>query len=400
MTSLRIMSPALAFNSQLKQAQATGSQAKSTITVTEAKKALTQLTDHPHADGAERAKIVQGFLDGKEGKALSPKAREALVEFVSKQGQEVGGQRAGELKASALKEAKAATGDLDKARDHVTALLGKGMVGKGELATVTKALDSALKNVGDARKNLGSLLKVADHSAALADTELKGAGKEIAQAQKDIASIVARSKGGAVTKAQLTEVREWLAAPRGELLSAQRDLGGSQISTTAKYPSDSEDGGFNGGGPGGGAPGGGMTTRKFPSDNEDGGPAPGGGGGVFHTMKAPSDNEDGGGGPLIHPPKPESVKKERVAKMEKAFNDASAAGNVKWHASMPIGQRFETVSIKRGTTDQDTLDALIPLGAMTPTAPQADPNTVNSFWMKRSGGLTGLSQYAGPFSIK
>ena len=400
MTSPRIMSPDLAFSSMLKQAQGPATHAKGTISVTEAKKALTGLADHPHADAGDRARIVRGFLDGKEGKALSPKAREALVDFVKGQGLEAGGQRAGELKASALKEAKAATGDLDKARDTVNALLNKGMVGKGELATVTKALDGALKNIADARKNLGGLLQVADHSAKLADTELKGAGGEIAQARKDIANIVARAKSGVVTKAQLTEVREWLAEPRGELLDAQRALGASGASVSAKYPSDLEDGGFNGGGMGGGEM---MTTRKFPSDNEDGAEA-GGGGLVMHTMKAPSDNEDGGGVPLVDLPKPDAkpeVKQARVDEMRKTFNDAVKGGKVQWHNSMPLGQRFETAPISRERhPDGYQFDALIPTGALTPTAAQKDPNAVDSFWIKRTGGIAGLTQYAGPFSVK
>jgi hypothetical protein len=81
--------------------------------------------------------------------------------------------------------------------------------------------------------------------------------------------------------------------------SDQEDGGGFPIggggigSATQKYPSDSEDGG---GGGFGGIGGGGVTTMKFPSDNEDGsGGFPiGGGGGISMTQKYPSDNEDGG----------------------------------------------------------------------------------------------------------
>jgi hypothetical protein len=95
------------------------------------------------------------------------------------------------------------------------------------------------------------------------------------------------------------------------------------------------------------------------------------------------------------------VKKERLAKIEKAFDDAAKAGNVKWMPSMPIGQRFESVFVKRDQHRSEAYqyDAMIPLGALTPTAPQADPNSVNTFWMKRSGGLMGTSMYAGPFTI-
>lgn len=69
---------------------------------------------------------------------------------------------------------------------------------------------------------------------------------------------------------------------------------------TKKYPSDNEDGGYNPGpmptGP---------VTLRYPSDNEGGGPVQGPGDGppMATTMKYPSDNEDGGYDPSpIGPP--------------------------------------------------------------------------------------------------
>lgn len=50
--------------------------------------------------------------------------------------------------------------------------------------------------------------------------------------------------------------------------------GGSKV-TTRKYPSDNED-----------CPGGGAMKQKYPSDNEDGS------GGEVVTLKFPSDNEE------------------------------------------------------------------------------------------------------------
>ncbi len=399
----RLMSPELAFKNIMRDANATTSHAKGTISITEAQKALTTLEGHPHADGAERARIVQGFLDGGDGKALSPKAREVLSDFVKSQGQQGGGQKATELKLDAARGAKGANFQLDMARGHVAGLLQKGMVGKGELAKVSTALDAALKSVNEARKSLTGILKVADHSAKLADDELKAAGGDIQQAQKDIAQIVARAKSGVVTKAQLNEVQTWLSEPKTELKNAQAQLGAPEASTR-KFPSDHEDGGFNGGGPGGGA-----MSMKYPSDNEDGATPGGGnvgGGGMMHTMKAPSDNEDGG--PNIHPAKPGSpadvqkgpLKKERLAEMQKAFDAASKSGTVQWHSSMPIGQRFETAPLSRENhPDGFQHDVLVATGAMTPTAPQLDPNKAEGFWIKRTGGIAGMTQYAGPFTI-
>jgi hypothetical protein len=39
------------------------------------------------------------------------------------------------------------------------------------------------------------------------------------------------------------------------------------------------------------------------------------------------------------------------------------------------------------------------VGALTPTAPRQDPNSVDTFWVRRTGGIAGLTQYAGPFTI-
>lgn len=415
MATGRIMSPELSFTSVLRQAKAAESQAKGTITKTEAEKALNQLTEHPHADGAERARIVQSFLDGADAKALSPKAKEAFVAFIEAQGKEAGGQKATELKLEAARTAGGATFHLDMARGHVAKLLQGAPVAKAELGEVTKALDAAQQAIGDARKSLTGILKVADHAAKLADTELGKASGEITDAKNAVKMLVANAKGGTVTKAQLEKVQDWLANPKAEIESARQELG-LNVRVTRKFPSDNEDGGFNPFGPGGI---GGATTLKFPSDNEDnqgGGAGPdilttkkapsdaedaGGGGGVVSTMKAPSDNEDnnpGVDGPMIHPRKPDpKIGSDRLDAMRTSFG---AAKNIKWHNSMPLGQRFESAEMMRERhPDGYQFDVMVPVGALTPTAPRTDPNKVDSFWVRRSGGFAGLTQYAGPFTI-
>ena len=77
----RIMSPETAFTASLKVAARAESQGRSTITKTEAEKALKQL-DSPQTSQADRARIVKDFLDSKTAGALSPKAKEVLVSFV------------------------------------------------------------------------------------------------------------------------------------------------------------------------------------------------------------------------------------------------------------------------------------------------------------------------------
>ncbi len=449
-SSPRLMSPALAFQTSLKDATASTSHAKGTISVNEAKKALAQLEAHPHASAADRAQVVSQFLSGTDAGALSDKAKAVLADFVKSQSAPGGGGvRADELKAQARTGARSAESALIAARSRIDTLLQQGTrVKKADLKDVSQALDGAAAAAKAARESLTGVLKVADHAASMADAQLKDAGAELKKAQKDLEKL--QNTKGAVTKKAVADVVAWLSDPIGELRQAQVELGGGAIVTTKKYPSDAEDGGFNGGGMGGGFPGpapgagdnGGvntnpqpMVTRKFPSDHEDGGfngggpgggaPAPGtapgggtgsvtlkypsdhedggpgGGGGMMTTMKAPSDHEDGGPGPA-----PDAgggggptVKPGRADAIRKTFAAADAAGT-QWHNSMPIGSRFETVFLSRERhPDGFQFEALIPTGAMTPTAPQKDPNTVDTFWVRRTGGIAGLTQYAGPFTL-
>jgi hypothetical protein len=441
------MSPALAFQNSLKDATSSTSHAKSTISVTEAKKALALLEAHPHATAADRAEVVSTFLNGTGAGTLSEKAKAALADFVKAQtepsGVGGGGLRADELKAQARLGARSAESALIAARGRIDTLLQQGSrVKKSDLKDVGTALDGAAAAAVAARHSLTGVLKIADHAASQADAQLKDAGAELKKAQKDLEKL--QNTKGAVTKGAVQDVLGWLSDPIDELRQAQVELGGGAIVTTKKYPSDSEDGAFNGGGMGGGFPGPaptgptgpaqpdvntnpqpmvtrkfpsdhedgggnagggapiGTVTMKYPSDNEDGGPGGGGGGGMVTTMKAPSDHEDGGpgpaptdgtgGGPTIKP--------ARTDAMRQVFKEAEGKGNVQWHNSIPLGSRFETAFLSRERhVDGFQFDALIPTGALTPTALQKDPNTVDSFWVRRTGGIAGLTHYAGPFTL-
>jgi hypothetical protein len=85
--------------------------------------------------------------------------------------------------------------------------------------------------------------------------------------------------------------------------------------------------------------------------------------------------------------------------MLQVFGEAEQRG-VKWQGSMPIGQRFDAVPLKKERhPDGFAYEALVPVGALTPTAPRQDPNSVDTFWVRRTGGIAGMTQYAGPFSI-
>jgi len=442
MPSVRLMSPQQMFANAMTANVATSSQGRGTITKGEAEKAVAELSQHPLSSPQERAGVVQAFLDGAEGKALSPKAREVLADFVKRESAApAGGQRADELKATATSQARAAETTLQAAKARIDALVAEGSrVKKADLVPVQQALDGARAAVDAARGALKGVIQVADHTAQLADRQLKDAQGELKKAQADLARL--SSQKGAVTKKAVADVQRWLADPLAELQAARTELRGAPDDgggiSTEKFPSDNEDGGAGDSGPimstmkypsdnedGGGvaddgsplpgpavqpmitrkAPsdhedGGesvGTVTLKFPSDNEDGGP--GGTGGMVTTMKAPSDHEDGGPAPADGPAGGPTIKATRVDAMQQAFGAAEQRG-VKWHASMPLGQRFESVLLKKERhPDGFAFEALIPVGALTPTAPRQDPNSVDTFWVRRTGGIAGMTQYAGPFSI-
>jgi hypothetical protein len=418
MPTTRLMSPESAFTVAMRAHTEASSSRGATITKGEAEKAVGELSQHPHASAAERATIVQRFLDGTEGAALSPKARAVLVDFVQREQGAPAGQRADQLKAQATSKARAAETALATAKNRIDELVAEGRrVKKADLAPVQTALDGARAAVDAARSALSGVLQVADHTVALADRQLKDAQGELKKAQGDLARLAATR--GAVTKKAVADVQQWLADPIAELRAARAELrgaspgmvttmkapsdqedGGAQPSpapqpmTTRKYPSDAEDGGAGAGTGNGGL---GAVTLKYPSDHEDQG------GGVVTTMKAPSDQEDGGPAPVDGasggPAGGSGVKPARVAAMRKALDDAETKG-LSWKSSMPIGQRFETVPLKQERRpDGYAFEALIPVGAMAPGAPRKDPNDVDTFWARRTGGIAGRVQYAGPFSL-
>jgi hypothetical protein len=483
MPSVRLMSPQQLFANAMTANIATTSQGRGTITKGEAEKAIAELSQHPLSSPQERAGVVQAFLDGAEGKALSPKAREVLVDFVKRERSSPStGQRADELKATATSQARAAEATLQAAKARIDALVAEGSrVKKADLVPVQQALDGARAAVDAARGAFKGVIQVADHTAQLADRQLEDAQGELKKAQADLARLSSRK--GAVTKKAVADVQRWLSDPLAELQAARNELRGAPddggistekfpsdhedggtgesdpIMVTMKYPSDHEDGGgvADDGSPlqpmvtrkapsdhedGGGVADDGpalqpMITRKAPSDHEDGGDvsndgsplqpmvtrkAPsdhedggenlgtvtlkfpsdhedGGPGGMMTTMKAPSDHEDGGPAPIDGPAGGPTIKAARVDAMQQVFGEAEQRG-VKWHASMPLGQRFESVLLKKERRpDGFTFEALVPVGALTPTAPRQDPNGVDTFWVRRTGGIAGLTQYAGPFSI-
>jgi hypothetical protein len=408
----RLISPAAAFQASMNIAQRADSHGRATITKAEAEKALKQLQS-PSTSPADQARVVQDFLDGKAAKSLSPKAREVLVDFVKRATDiPVDAGNKLDVQTAAREEATQASRNLEKAQDRLEKLIASGAKSdvRSGLQQVRAWLDAAEADILQAKEQLK---KMGTHPAAkLANKELGTAQKEVAKAAVDVEKLVNRAKAGGVKKADLEAVRKWLAEPMPELESAKGALalgppppsGGGGVMHTMKAPSDHEDGGAIP------APGGGgiAVTEKYPSDNEDGGghtlPPNHGGGGVMTTMKYPSDNEDGGAQPVDLGGSTGAVKKQRLDRMKDALERALSSGALDWKrggvAQTHLGARFVTVQLKKEPGfDTYTYTAYIPVGALTPTAPKKDPNTVNEFYVERTGGLAGMTMSAGPLRI-
>jgi hypothetical protein len=123
---------------------------------------------------------------------------------------------------------------------------------------------------------------------------------------------------------------------------------------------------------------------------------------VNNGFLAPSDIAVQWFGPisLDKAPAAGGVTAQRQAQLLSAFETAESAGGIGWKAQgMPVGGRFERVALKAdGHPDGYNYTALIPVGALSPTAPVADPNKVPTFFVERSGGFAGITMTAGPFT--
>jgi hypothetical protein len=95
---------------------------------------------------------------------------------------------------------------------------------------------------------------------------------------------------------------------------------------------------------------------------------------------------------------------QRIGEIRAAFNQANLAGTLNWQPRGVIeghlGVRFERVELMRERhPDGYAYTAYVPVGALSPTAPKADPNTVREVYIERTGGLAGWTQSVGPLTI-
>ncbi|MBI1949552.1 MAG: hypothetical protein HYS27_27950 [Deltaproteobacteria bacterium] len=110
-------------------------------------------------------------------------------------------------------------------------------------------------------------------------------------------------------------------------------------------------------------------------------------------------------GPLALPkaqaPAQNGVSAARVEELRREFGSLSQRGLIHYkHDGLPLGTRMVEVPLMRERhPDGYAYSALIPVGALSPTAPMADPNQVKEFYVRRTGGLAGKTDYAGPFTL-
>jgi hypothetical protein len=104
-------------------------------------------------------------------------------------------------------------------------------------------------------------------------------------------------------------------------------------------------------------------------------------------MKIPAQEQQQGG-----------LSSARVDQIRRELNKANLAGTLNYQPGGVIeshlGVRFERVELMRERhPDGFTYTAYVPVGALSPTAPQRDPNTVREVYVERSGGFAGLTEH-------
>jgi hypothetical protein len=93
------------------------------------------------------------------------------------------------------------------------------------------------------------------------------------------------------------------------------------------------------------------------------------------------------------------------AKLMEEFNKNRLAGTLQWERGQtPIERRPNVVHeeelIHEKHPDGFTYTAVLKVGeSWRPPSEHADPDSVKEFYVKRTGGLAGLTQHAGPFSL-
>lgn len=93
-----------------------------------------------------------------------------------------------------------------------------------------------------------------------------------------------------------------------------------------------------------------------------------------------------------------NLSQARINEIRGAFNQASLAGLLNYQPGGVIqshlGVRFERAELMRERhPDGYTYTAYVPVGALSPTAPVQDPNTVRKIYVERTGGFAGMTSH-------
>jgi hypothetical protein len=90
-----------------------------------------------------------------------------------------------------------------------------------------------------------------------------------------------------------------------------------------------------------------------------------------------------------------------LSKMRGALN--ASMDSLEWRPpsqGVPLGVKVVRAPLfAERHPDGFSYTAIIPVGALTPTAPTSDPNKAKQFYVERTGGIAGLTQVAGPISL-
>jgi hypothetical protein len=96
-----------------------------------------------------------------------------------------------------------------------------------------------------------------------------------------------------------------------------------------------------------------------------------------------------------------SVKGETLKAMQDTFS-AHADSLSYSRTGMPAGGRMHRVQLATSMGvggDNYSYAAMVPVGALAPGADVSDPNKATEIYIQRSGGLAGLTEYAGPIKL-
>jgi hypothetical protein len=100
------------------------------------------------------------------------------------------------------------------------------------------------------------------------------------------------------------------------------------------------------------------------------------------------------------PAREPKVTRATAGRLLASFNKA-AQGSLTYGKNLPLGVRYVEVPLtSEHHPDGFNYTALVPVGALSPSAKLSDPNKATQFIVKRTGGIAGLTMYSTPVSVR